>query len=51
VAAQFLWREIQSNDHVFEKGFADPSSFVFEGEGVDGLFNPLPPGSNIRIRQ
>ena len=51
VAAQFLWWEIQSNDHVFEKGFADPSSFVFEGEGIDGLFNPLPTASNGRVRQ
>jgi len=43
VAAEVAWWEIQSNDHVFEKGFADPSGFILDGQGVDGFFERLPP--------
>ena len=51
VAAEFAWREVQSNDHVFEKGLSDSSSFVFESEGVDGFFEPFPPMSSDHTRQ
>lgn len=51
VAVEFAWRKVQSNDHVFEKGLSDASSFVFKGEGVDGFLKPLPPMSSGHTRQ
>jgi len=49
VAAEFVWWEVQSNNHVFEKGFPDPTSFVFEREGVDGFLKSFPPEDEIHF--
>ena len=51
VTTQFLWWEVQPNNHVLEKGFADPSSFVFECEGIDGFFEPFPTTPSDRVCQ
>ena len=51
VTAQLLWWEVQPNDHILEKGFADPSSFVFECEGVDGFLEPFPTTPSGRVCQ
>ena len=51
MAAQLLWWEVQLNDHVLEKGFANSSGFVFECEGIDEFFKPFPTTPSGRVRQ
>ena len=51
VAAQLLRWEVQPNEHVLEKGFADSSGFIFECEGIDGFLKPFPTKSSDRARQ
>lgn len=50
VAAQFVWREVQQNDRILQKGFANPSGLAFGCDGVDGFFKPFPSTSNGRVR-
>ena len=51
VAAQLMWWEVQPNDHVLQKRFANPSSLVFEGERVHRFLKPFPPTLHGRVRQ
>ena len=51
VAPQFVWWEVQPNDHVLQKRFANPSSLVFEGERVHRFLKPFPPALHGRVRQ